>query len=188
VCVLDDFDLIRRDPDRLIGQSRQASAMPASEGNGGQAEGAGLGGSGQDVWRVATGGDSDEDVAWLGQCGELLGKYAVVAAIVGPSSEHRQIVGQRHDAERGRAASPRPLGQIAGKVGRGRGAATVTDGKDDVALRLAIEQHSCDVLESIKFDGRRYLRHFTPIFAQHCPQWTLTTGWSGRAHGCFLSL
>src|SRR5436190_4593385 len=52
----------------------------------------------EEVWRLSTGRDHDENVVWLCEVLELAGEHALVTLVVGEGCEPRPVVGETDDA------------------------------------------------------------------------------------------
>ncbi len=140
VDVLDLLDPVGRYPDEVVGQRGEPPAGRAGERKHGRPGPPGHLGGREDVRGVAAGADRDDEVARPDERQELLGEDPVVARVVAPGGEERDVVGQRHDAEVRHAGDARPLGEVAGEVRGGRGAASVTQGEDGRAAPEGVEQ------------------------------------------------
>ena len=88
--------IVRRNNGADITQALHSSALAAGKANGVSAIFARCFQRQQYVGRVAAGADGKRDIARLQKIFKLLGKYLLIATIIGPGADERHVVSKRH--------------------------------------------------------------------------------------------
>src|SRR5262249_17845948 len=126
-----------------LGQRAELAAVAPGESDRPASDRARIFDGPQYVRRITGAADPHEQVAGMGEILELLDEHRVVGKIVGVGGECRELIGQRHDAKTRGAVEAGAFYDVAGKVGRRRGAAAVAADEDmpPVRARVAVQPH-----------------------------------------------
>src|SRR5581483_5121787 len=143
-----------RDNELAGGRTLGLAAAAPEQGQAVEAEPFRLGQDGKNAGRVAAGSEDDQQIAGLGQAGELAGKHAIVPKIIGDAGEERAVGGEG-DGGKGAAASGIAADQFGGKMLRLRRAAAVAAGEEFPAGAQGGQNHLAGAVNLRAKAGKR---------------------------------
>ncbi len=143
--------IVRRHNGANITQALHPSALAAGKANRESAIFARCFQRQQYIGRIAAGADGKRDIARLQKIFKLLGKYSLIAKIIGPGADERHVVSERHGFRPSiRTRIAHALIQVTHHVRRVGSAAAIAKNEDGPLFFHCLKKHGDNLADRAK--------------------------------------